>query len=211
MNREILFRGKSKKTGKWVWGSLIQNGQYDFSIYDCNEHIDYNGEEVDEETIGQYSNLNDRKGHRIFEGDIIKFHYFFQSLGEWLGVQESEHELTGKVVWGSYGWGIDAIKGEHWEGYTGYDEGEGDTSFMELHQLNPGSPHEESFDVIGNIYDHPHLLNPASGNTGINNMLDPNLQQQEAATAEAVNEQATTDQVAATEQEAQENAMESEG
>lgn len=158
MLREILFRGKSVKTGQWVWGSLIQNGEYEYAIYDCNEHSDFNGEEVDEETIGQYTNLNDKKGHRIFEGDIVKFHYFFQSLGDGLGVQESEHELVGKVAWGSYGWGIAAISGQHWEGYTGYDKGEGDSSFMELHELNPGSPHEESFNVIGNIHNNPELL-----------------------------------------------------
>lgn len=54
-------------------------------------------------------------------------------------------------------------------------------------------------------------INPASGQSGVNYMQDPNLQQQEAAgqAAEAVNEQATTDQVAAVEQEAQEQAMES--
>jgi uncharacterized phage protein (TIGR01671 family) len=208
MGREILFRGKSKQTGKWVWGSLIQNGQYDFAIYDCNEHADYNGEEVQEDTIGEYTNLNDRKGHRIFEGDIVKFHYFFQSLGEGLGVKESEHELTGNIVWGSYGWGIEAIKGEHWQGYTGYDAGEGDTSFMELHELNPSSPHEESFEVIGNI----HNVNPASGQSGINHMFDPNNAQAAPANQEAIAEQAAAGEaaVAATEQEAQEQAMESE-
>lgn len=164
MEREILFRGKSKKTGKWIWGSLIQNGEYDFAIYDCNEHSDYNGEEVEEETIGQYINLNDRKGHRIFEGDIIKFHYFYQSLGANLGVQESEHSLLGKVVWVEFGWGIDAIKGEHWQGYTGFQSGEGECSILELYSMNQSSIHEESFEVIGNIYENPELLTTSTEN-----------------------------------------------
>lgn len=200
MNREILFRGKSVNTGKWVWGSLIQNGEYDYAIYNCNEHADYNGEEVIEETIGMYTGLNDKKGHRIFEGDIIEFHYFYQSLGENLGVQESEHELIGNVVWGSYGWGIDAIKGEHWQGYTGYDAGEGESSFMELHELNPASLHEESFNVIGSIHD----VNPTDGQVSINNMLDPNVK---AAEAQAPAEQAT-EQQNAQESASQDKAME---
>lgn len=52
------------------------------------------------------------------------------------------------------------------------------------------------------------LVNPASGQSGVNYMQDPNTQQ--AANQEAIAEQApTTDQVAAVEQEAQEQAMQS--
>lgn len=55
-------------------------------------------------------------------------------------------------------------------------------------------------EVTGDIHE---LLTPASGQSGINNMLDPNQQQQQAA-------EATNEQVQAVEQEAQEKAMESE-
>lgn len=55
--------------------------------------------------------------------------------------------------------------------------------------------------VIGNVHD----VNPASGQSGINNMLhDPNEQKQQEAV------EATNDAVVATEQEAQEKALESE-
>lgn len=179
MNREILFRGRSVKTGRWIWGSLIQNGQYDYAIYDGNEHSDSDGEEVEEDTIGQYTGINDRKGHRIFEGDIVKFHYFYQSLGENLGAQESEQEIIGKIVWGEFGWSIDAIQGQHWEGYTGYQTGEGECSILELYAMNESSIHEESFDVIGNLHDNPYLLTPAEGAVNYN-MKDPNVKAAEA-------------------------------
>lgn len=155
--------------------------------------------------IMQFAEFKDKNEKDIYEGDIVKFHYFYQSLGEGLGGQESEHELIGVVKWGAYGWAISAIKGEHWEGYTGYKPGEGESYIVDLYAMNESSIHEESFEVIGNIHEHPHLLNPAKGAV-INSMnnIDPNEQKQEAAGQEATNEQ-----VQATEQTAQENALES--
>jgi uncharacterized phage protein (TIGR01671 family) len=100
----------------------------------------------------------DNKGKEVYEGDIVKFHYFYQSLGEGLGVQESEHELIGVVKWAAFGWSISAIKGQHWEGYTGYESGEGESYIVDLYSMNESSIHEESFEVIGNIYQNPELL-----------------------------------------------------
>jgi hypothetical protein len=56
-------------------------------------------------------------------------------------------------------------------------------------------------------------VNPASGQSGINYMFDPNNAQAAPANQEAIAEQAAAGEaaVAATEQEAQEQAMESEG
>lgn len=62
----------------------------------------------------------------------------------------------------------------------------------------------EGVEIKGNIHDHPHLLNPGSGQSAINNMLDPNEKQ---ATEEA---KAAGQQIAAIESDAQEQAMESE-
>ena len=105
-----------------------------------------------------FTGLLDKGGKEIYENDLVKFHYFFQSLGENFGVQESEHELTGVVKWGAFGWGISAIKGEHWKGYTGYEDGEGESSFMDLMAMNESGVHEESFEIIGNLYQTPELI-----------------------------------------------------
>jgi uncharacterized phage protein (TIGR01671 family) len=107
--------------------------------------------------VMQFTGLLDKNDVEIYEGDIVKFHYFYGS-GGLEGFVEAEHELTGVIEWGAYGWGVYAIEGEHWNGYTGYADGEGSSNFMDLVAMNESSIHEESFEVIGNIYQNPELI-----------------------------------------------------
>lgn len=64
--REILFRGKSPITQKWVYGDLFQHGEQRFIM------ADNRNTEVLPETVGQYTGVDDIDGVRIFEGDIVK-------------------------------------------------------------------------------------------------------------------------------------------
>lgn len=61
--REILFRGKRKDNGEWIYGDFFQDE--DTGLYMINL-ID-----VIPETVGQYTGLN-ANGTKIFEGDIVK-------------------------------------------------------------------------------------------------------------------------------------------
>ena len=72
MKREILFRGKRVKDGKWVEGLLTK---------DIKGHIriQYNPRNfsvvVNPETVGQFTGMTDKNGTKIFEGDIVKEKY----------------------------------------------------------------------------------------------------------------------------------------
>ena len=66
----IKFRGKSKKTGEWLYGDLVRNVEGAFAIVPpLNYHGNY---EVDKETIGQFIGMTDKNENEIYDGDIIK-------------------------------------------------------------------------------------------------------------------------------------------
>ena len=137
--REIEFRGKSKLTGKWVYGFYLKQDTYnmgskntkrDLLIKDAgvivqNSKCD-SGTVIDKETIGQYTGLKDKNRKEIYEGDIVK-------------VFTNKKWRIGKIIYEHSGFTIDVTNNKELEyGRTGIIE-----SLTE---------------VIGNIHDNPELL-----------------------------------------------------
>jgi len=145
MNRELKFKG-------WNGKRMTR----EFSLKEMlSTQLEHNGLK---ELWLQWTGLRDRNGVEIYEGDVIKFHYFYQRLGAGLGIEEDEHEMVGEVYFDGYGYGIKKVEGQHWAGYTGYSDGEGDCSFIGLQEFSQSAIHEGSFEVIGNTYQNPELL-----------------------------------------------------
>ena len=102
--RQILFQGKTIKTGEWIQVCLTYYIEAGFHSF-IEDPITMEKMEVIPESVGQYVGLNDVFGRRIFEGDVveaqdyaIKGTYIVEySDGEFVGVNKdktAEHQYV---------------------------------------------------------------------------------------------------------------------
>lgn len=133
--REIKFRGKRIGNGEWVYGDLLQGLENDSYIVISNEN-GVTKYEVDPDTVGQFTGLQDKNGKEIYEGDIIKM--TTEIYGEEFFRIGYENSHIGAFC--LCGEGIDNVS--RFVGIFGRDCG-----------------YEPFYcDVIGNIHDNPELL-----------------------------------------------------
>lgn len=93
--------------------------------------------------IMQSAGLKDKNGVEIFEEDIVNVHEFI-NVGGIEGCEEGEREMIGIVKYGCiFNSPIPEWYLENSDDYTPF-------SYIDLH--------DESFEVLGNKYQHPHLL-----------------------------------------------------
>lgn len=76
--RQILFRGKKIDNGEWTYGFYFEHsidGQKKSYIKYQTFDEGFVTNEVDVDTVGQYTGFRDDQGVKIFEGDIVNVHY----------------------------------------------------------------------------------------------------------------------------------------
>lgn len=130
--REILFRGKRKENGEWVYGNyaVTDNNEKQHFIFQ-NKAFEF---EVDPETVGQYTGITDDNGKKIFEGDI-------------LGItnDDPDYDYITKVYLDCDTLCVD-IQGQDYD-YTSIG-----------FAIEIWDDECDQVEIIGNIYDNPELL-----------------------------------------------------
>lgn len=149
--REIIFRGKRKDNGKWIYGSLapkeinsyadgflIIDGAINYDELDNYQPL-FSAYSVVPETVGQYTGLTDKNGTKIFEGDIVKFGISQRIMY----VHWNEETLT----WELTDIGISVYEANHL------------LNTVDLAEIQVESAYGEVFsEVIGNMHDNLELL-----------------------------------------------------
>ena len=138
MNRTIQFRGKRIDNGEWVYGSLAEtHGKLFIGIPTDPDNPVYmmDWHEVDPDTVGQFTGLLDKNLKKIYEGDIITLKGNYPRV----------------VLWDKMSWALMSTEYYH------------DEVFWVMNLQHPGldwwEEFADEFEIIGNIHNHPELLN----------------------------------------------------
>lgn len=127
--KEILFRGKTESSKRWVVGDLLQWSDGEMCICENRNHFEKDKYRVISETVGQYTGLTDNNGNKIFEGDIVAGALIWQ-----------EKRKNGLVAFKDGSFGLMWYRG-------GVEQYNAFTSMCNV-----------EYEVIGNIHDNPDLL-----------------------------------------------------
>lgn len=130
--REILFRGKTESSKRWVVGDLLQWSDGEMCICENRNHFEKDKYRVIPETVGQYTGLTDKNGNKIFEGDYIVCSQEIQ--GNWI----DQHIEMGYVEMKHGAFGLHRKQG-YYRPFKDWLE-------------------DYEYEVLGNIHDNPDLL-----------------------------------------------------
>lgn len=134
IKREIKFRGISTTTGEWVYGYFIKakTGYCEITYqHKLPQLYQFVRQNVVPDSVGQFIGLPDKNGVEIYESDIVEVEYG-----------------SGKVIFHAGCFMIEWI-----------DDPEANMELLSMRNARFGHVREDLV-VIGNIYEHPHLLIP---------------------------------------------------
>ena len=145
--RERKFRAWDKYEKRMLYRNIFDRNWYATPANNengCNCVRGITPEDKSNIELMQYTDLKDKNGVEIYEGDIVRIGTYFNFEEDESGwVDESIHE----VVWGME------------QGYPAFDLKpwvDCDTNALQLYASICNE--SAAIEVIGNIYEHPHLL-----------------------------------------------------
>jgi uncharacterized phage protein (TIGR01671 family) len=133
--REILFKGKRIDNGEWVVGQYVNTCYPGNGKETGNFIVVYPNEyhEIYTSTLCQFTGLCDKNGKKIWENDILMAH---------LDESYPEDAAYEAIQWGMAGW-------------VTREAGSIDRRYLDKFDL-------EHYEVVGNIFDNPDLLQEES-------------------------------------------------
>lgn len=137
--REILFKAKRIDNGEWVEGYYTECSGKAFVGIDISSMFEIfcapviKWFRVNPKTLCQFTGLCDKNGKRIWENDILMAH---------LDESYPEDATYETIEWGMSGW-------------VTREAGSTDRQYLDKFDL-------EHFEVVGNIFDNPELLQEES-------------------------------------------------
>ena len=162
MMRDYNFRGRSTDSGEFVTGFYTRFNAKEHRIYsgyaetDCGDYYpDY--DQVDPETVGQFTEVFDTELMPVYEGDIVRFL-------DYVGTVEFYSGCFGVAIKGMIDWDYIAEEMENYAGTNQLSAVRND-NFISLWEILWNFNCEENtcnvIEVIGNIHDNPELLETA--------------------------------------------------
>ena len=141
--REILFKAKRIDNGEWVYGNYAFCDCYEKQKHYIfqNKPLEY---AIDVNTICQYTGLTDKNGNKIWENDVVKYHF---------------GDDVAPIKFGKYMSCFDSTKTAHIGFYVDWDD-----STKPLRKDLGYWVNMIDCNVIGNIFDNPELLKGGASN-----------------------------------------------
>lgn len=137
--RDILFRGRRRDNGAWIYGDLRHWHNGEIAIVGLtNTTNSIAGYEVDHATVGQFTGITDKNGKNIFDGDVVE-----------VRTQDTGELRRAEIRFGEF---ADINSDE--ECYIGFYiafDGVTTTAYQLKEYTN-------FVEIIGNIHDNPELL-----------------------------------------------------
>lgn len=145
--REIKFRAWDKKKKQ-----MLVAGQFSITSFGTTFKTNTDGEQelLPDLEVLSYTNLKDKNGKEIYEGDIVKGAMQIPQLLTWQNDENSNITMAGEVFYDHSGFSLKAVQS------MCDPERDGMVNYFDF--ISDDGATFEHMEIIGNIYENPELI-----------------------------------------------------